>query len=80
MPEVARCRVPKRGLKKVEDIFEYISEKKIRAGYGRQSFIDIAKKVLATYIVLSEDLYIGAKTESDLNEFEKQTGFDLDWL
>jgi hypothetical protein len=80
MPEVARCRVPKRELKKVEDIFEYIGEKKIRAGYRRQSFIDTAKKLLATHIAMPEDLYIGAKTEGDLNNFERITGFQLDWL
>jgi hypothetical protein len=44
------------------------------------SFLHAARVMLATYIQLPEDPYVGAKTEEDLTTFERETGFELDAL
>jgi hypothetical protein len=80
MPEVARCNVAKREFPAVEEHLEHIAGKGVSSGYRRQSYTGREDAILATYIALPEDLYIGANKEEDLLHFESSTGLNLDWL
>jgi hypothetical protein len=79
-PEVARCEMSKKELKKIETYFEPLGVFELQRGNGSISFIDRSNGILATYSHITEELYVGTPREDGLEAFEERTGLDLEWL
>ena len=55
-------------------------DKSIFLGYDLLSYFSQEKNILACYLRESEEFYVASTDDSFLDAFEKETGFELDWL
>jgi hypothetical protein len=49
-------------------------------GFNMLSFIDPQKKILASVLLEIDRLYVGARSDDDLQRLEQATGIELDML
>lgn len=82
LPGVSRLLIEEKTLR--EKINTYLNpirqDKSIFLGYDLLSYINQEKNILACYLRESEEFYVASTDDSFLDAFEKETGFELDWL
>jgi hypothetical protein len=76
--ERARCKLPEKQLSKIEKQFEYIGDRSVRLGALRIGFVDRSNSTLATYLFITQTLYVGASVEGAIKELEKHSGLKFD--
>jgi hypothetical protein len=81
MPSMAKIKIDENKLKsKIEAYLMPISqEKNVFLGYDFFSYYNHQKKILSSYFKDSGQLFVASKDDVYLNEFESESGLELDW-